>query len=305
MKAEFLNGLKSPQPAPEGPTPCFYMGRRESLKFFNLSTREPSRGCVTGGVSSCLLSYVLLNILNYLKLYIGDQGVSLSGATLGDSPDLEQLARHRGGRRGAPVFAPLFPLMFVSDSTAIGPVALPPLHADPLEDDMTALPKPMPGLAADDGGSTLSLDLGTTTGWAMKLADSTIVSGTMAFRPGRYEGGGMRFLRFRLWLDALDAQGGCIGTVYFEEVRRHAGTDAAHIYGGFLAHLTAWCEMKHLPYQGVPVGTIKRHVTGKGNAGKEAVIAAIRARGFAPKDDNEADALAILLWAIDTDGGVR
>ena len=58
-------------------------------------------------------------------------------------------------------------------------------------------------------------------------------------------------------------------------------------------------------YQGVPVGTIKRHVTGKGNADKAAVIAAVRARGFNPADDNEADALAILLWATETQGGVR
>ena len=60
-----------------------------------------------------------------------------------------------------------------------------------------------------------------------------------------------------------------------------------------------------IPYQGVPVGTIKRFIAGKGNADKDAVIAAIRARGFEPADDNEADALAILLWAIETAGGVR
>ena len=38
----------------------------------------------------------------------------------------------------------------------------------------------------------------------------------------------------------------------------------------------------------------------KGNAGKEDVIAAVRARGHAPVDDNEADALALLHWAIET-----
>ena len=161
-------------------------------------------------------------------------------------------------------------------------------------------------LAANDNPATiLALDLGSTAGWAMRLADGTIVSGTMEFRPGRYEGGGMRYLRFRSWLDHLEAGGKGIGTVYFEEVRRHAGTDAAHIYGGFLAHLTAWCEIRKVPYQGVPVGTIKRHATGKGNAGKDAVITAIRGRGYQPADDNEADALAILLWTIDTEGGVR
>lgn len=96
-----------------------------------------------------------------------------------------------------------------------------------------------------------------------------------------------------------------INAVYFEEVRAHAGTDAAHVYGGLLAILTAWCEQRGIAYQGVPVGTIKRHVTGKGNADKAAVIAAIRACGFCPTDDNEADALAILLWATDTGGGLR
>ncbi len=35
------------------------------------------------------------------------------------------------------------------------------------------------------------------------------------------------------------------------------------------------------------------------------MIAAIRSRGFAPADDNEADAIAILLWALETCGGVR
>ncbi|MBF0326901.1 MAG: hypothetical protein HQL42_17770 [Alphaproteobacteria bacterium] len=151
----------------------------------------------------------------------------------------------------------------------------------------------------------LALDLGTTTGWAMRLADGSVVSGTMEFKPCRYEGGGMRFLRFRSWLDHLEFAAKKIDLLHFEEVRRHAGTDAAHIYGGFLAHLTAWCELKHIPYQGVPVGTIKRHATGKGNAGKDMVVAAMKVRGFNPEDDNEADALAILSWAIDTQGGVR
>jgi hypothetical protein len=70
-----------------------------------------------------------------------------------------------------------------------------------------------------------------------------------------------------------------------------------------LAHLSAWCEERAIAYQGVPVGTIKRYATGKGNADKAAMIAAMRARGFAPVDDNEADALALLLWATDAEGG--
>ena len=77
------------------------------------------------------------------------------------------------------------------------------------------------------------------------------------------------------------------------------------MYGGFLATLSTWCEQHGIPYEGVPVGTIKRYVTGKGNANKHAVIEAVRARGYRPADDNEADAITILLWAIDTQGSLR
>jgi len=144
----------------------------------------------------------------------------------------------------------------------------------------------------------LALDLGTQTGWALRSRDGSIVSGSESFRPGRFEGGGMRYLRFKRWLTEIKHSVDGIDAVYFEEVRRHAGVDAAHAYGGFLAHLTAWCEHHQIPYQGVPVGTIKKHATGKGNAGKEAMIAAAKARGLDPQDDNEADALALLAWAV-------
>jgi hypothetical protein len=150
----------------------------------------------------------------------------------------------------------------------------------------------------------LALDLGTTTGWAIRDFDGLITSGTASFKPGRYDGGGMRYLRFTNWLTELDRLSGPIATIWFEEVRRHAGTDAAHVYGGLMASLTSWGELRGIPYDGVPVGTIKRHATGKGNANKVAMIAAAQARGFSPADDNEADAIAILHWAIETRGGV-
>jgi len=151
--------------------------------------------------------------------------------------------------------------------------------------------------------AVLALDLGTTTGWALRGQDGCITSGTISFKPTRFEGGGMRFLRFRGWLAEIAGLSGGVARIVFEEVRAHAGTDAAHIYGGFLAHLSAWCEERDVAYQGVPVGTIKRFATGKGNANKAAMIAAVEARGFRPADDNEADAIALLLWATDPTGG--
>jgi len=137
----------------------------------------------------------------------------------------------------------------------------------------------------------LALDLGTTTGFC--IGDSRhSISGTASFKPGRFEGGGMRFVRFANWLTDM-ASADPFDQVAFEEVRRHAGTDAAHVYGGLMATLTAWCEARGVPYQGIPVGTIKKHWTGKGNASKDDMTDAAKRRGLSPIDDNEADALAI------------
>jgi hypothetical protein len=150
----------------------------------------------------------------------------------------------------------------------------------------------------------LALDLGTTTGWALRGLDGLITSGTVSFKPGRYDGGGMRYLRFTNWLTEIDRLSGPIEAIWYEEVRNHKGVDASHVYGGLMASLTSWAELRGIPYAGTSVGTIKKHATGKGNAPKQAMIDAARQRGFSPKDDNEADAIAILLWAIETNGGV-
>ena len=152
--------------------------------------------------------------------------------------------------------------------------------------------------AFDKSKVILTLDLGTTTGWALFDNTGSIVSGNISFKSSRFEGGGMVYVRFKNWLKELKQIYGNIDEVYFEEVRRHLGVDAAHKYGGFLSHLTAWCEINKIPYQGVSVGTIKKHITGKGNASKEEVINAVKDKGYNPTDDNEADSIALLDFVI-------
>jgi hypothetical protein len=149
----------------------------------------------------------------------------------------------------------------------------------------------------------LALDLGTNTGWAIRSEHNQITSGTESFKPQRFEGGGMRYLRFGRWLEEINQLTNGIDQIYFEEVRRHLGVDAAHAYGGFLAHLTAWCEDQNIPYLGIPVGTIKKHITSKGNASKSEVMNAVRKLGFNPVDDNEADALGLLHLVVKEHGG--
>ena len=147
-------------------------------------------------------------------------------------------------------------------------------------------------------GAVLALDPGMSLGWALRTPDGLVTSGTLDLRSRRFEGGGMRFLRFRQWLAEVKSAAETLEAIYFEEVRAHRGVDAAHVYGGLVATLTAWAEHHDVPYAGVPVGTWKRTLAGKGNADKPTVMAAVQALGYTPESQDEADALGILHHSI-------
>ncbi len=146
----------------------------------------------------------------------------------------------------------------------------------------------------------LAIDTGTQLGWAIRDHLGLLHSGTLNLRGGRYEGGGARFLRFRKWLQKMWEDAGPWNEVYYEEVRRHLGVDAAHCYGGLVATLTAFCESIPVPYSAIPVATIKKTATGKGNANKDVVMAAALERWPDQniRDNNMADALWILETAL-------
>lgn len=145
--------------------------------------------------------------------------------------------------------------------------------------------------------TVLAIDIGTTTGWCINANGATL-SGSLDLRGDRHEGAGMRYLRFKGWLN--EQHRACpLHIVFYEDVQAHKGHYAGQVYGGLRAILMAFCEEHDIPYKGVGVGTIKKFVTGKGNAGKTAMIAAVREFGFSPVDDNEADAIALMLHALE------
>jgi Holliday junction resolvasome RuvABC endonuclease subunit len=132
----------------------------------------------------------------------------------------------------------------------------------------------------------------------MRLGSKPLLSGFKDFKNGKFEGAGMRFLKFRAWLGELQKTAGNIDYVCFEGVRNHIGVDAAHAYGGFMATLTSWCEANEIPYEGVTVQAIKIAISGKGNTPKEIIVKEVVRQGFHTQDDNEADAIALMIWAI-------
>ena len=139
----------------------------------------------------------------------------------------------------------------------------------------------------------IGIDPATACGWAVLAADgSRLASGVWNLASRRHEGGGMRYVRARTALLALlDAYPDAV--LGYEEVARHAGTTAAHVYGGLVAVITSVCEERGVPYSGQPVASVKRHATGKGNAPKPAMIGAALASWGVYVGDDEADALFV------------
>lgn len=142
----------------------------------------------------------------------------------------------------------------------------------------------------------LGLDLGSTFGWAT-LHDGCIESGSYKIKTKPKAPKGERYYQFYTALQGLLRQG--VTQIYYEDVKRHIGTDAAHVYGGYRAILLCLAFQSDIPVTGIGVGTIKKYFTGKGNATKEMMITEAIKRGFDPQTHDEADALAILHCGID------
>lgn len=152
---------------------------------------------------------------------------------------------------------------------------------------------PAPALSVN----ILALDLGTKLGWAVRSRDGRVAHGTQVFTPRASWSPGQRWLRARSFLSELITSRQ-VHAIAYEDVKRHMGTDAAHAYGAFLCLVEMLADSHRLHLLPVGVKTIKKHWTGNGNADKAAMEAQARARGFRPESDNDADALAILHWAV-------
>jgi|SRR5581483_3563047 len=159
----------------------------------------------------------------------------------------------------------------------------------------------------------LALDLGAKCGWAL-WKDGKVSSGTWKLVKSttkkHTERHGMRFVRLQEQLELIHREIH-IDAIFYEEVHAHAGTDAAHAYGGYRSHAMSWCETANMGtpvwpepvlYGSFGVGTIKKRATGKGNSKKDKMIAAANRLWKGKKkvtDDNEADALWILVLATE------
>lgn len=145
----------------------------------------------------------------------------------------------------------------------------------------------------------LALDMATTTGWAAKT-ETGVTSGTHKLTLRRGESEGMRFLRFRAWVkDILEL---VQPDVVAYEAPHHRGGHATALAVGLRTILLAEVASRGIEHTSVHTATLKKHATGNGRASKDEMIAAACQLGYAPSDDNEADALHVLHWALEEVG---
>lgn len=146
--------------------------------------------------------------------------------------------------------------------------------------------------------SLLALTIGLQTGWAVHERNGEIKLGVNAFRTNPYEGEGMKFLRFRYWLDDMSKKSGGFDAVIYADVQIHANTQSAVVYGGFLGLLSASCDWRQIPYIGASMSDVRKHVSGSDLADQQSLIDAMRRKGFIAASKETVGALAMLDWAL-------
>jgi crossover junction endodeoxyribonuclease RuvC len=147
----------------------------------------------------------------------------------------------------------------------------------------------------------LALDLGTSLGFALRTS-ACIASGTLKLPDRRNDHRGFRLLRLWRWLHAIHAATP-LDLVAYELVQFMGPMQrlAAGCYAEYQGCVLMFCARNEIPVKSVNVATLKKAITGRGNhpkgEGKAAMANAVRGHGFTPLDDNESDALGVLIWA--------
>jgi Holliday junction resolvasome RuvABC endonuclease subunit len=143
----------------------------------------------------------------------------------------------------------------------------------------------------------LALDLGTHTGWAL-WENGRVESGVQAFELKRGESPGMRYLRFRRWLEEIAVR---IQVIAYEQTLPwKAGSHAREISNNLAGRVQEFCaERNGVEHIAVENNTLKKWTTGRGNAGKDEMIVHVQARFTAKRGiaHDEAEAIALLHYA--------
>lgn len=150
------------------------------------------------------------------------------------------------------------------------------------------------------------------------VKSAQLIGGQWDLSVGNHDTNSLRYVRLKQFL-AITAP----DLVFYEEVKFVGAmppgmaktsltalvaraVSGAQVVHGLSAVLTTWCEERDIPCEAVPIGTLKKYATGKGNANKEDIIRACNEKfgtDFTPEEyestgaDNIADSMFLCAMA--------
>lgn len=137
----------------------------------------------------------------------------------------------------------------------------------------------------------LAIDPASELGWALSYKDF----GTWDLKTRKDESMGMKILRLKAKLNEIYLYEKFDIIAYERPAGRHAAS-VIH-QSKLVGKIEEWCEEMHVEYEACSASEMKKFATGKGNAGKPAMVQAAKDRLGYPQEfdnDNEADALWLL-----------
>ena len=148
----------------------------------------------------------------------------------------------------------------------------------------------------------LGLDLATRTGWALCEDGKITESGAVNFKVQRGESPGMRYLFLRRWLDRNPL---ALNLTIYEDAHYRGGA-ATEVCVGMVTTVQEWCAARGVEHMKCHTQRLKKWFTGSGRASKADMMAeASRRTGRKVTDNDEADAIALALFAWDQVGVVE
>ena len=146
----------------------------------------------------------------------------------------------------------------------------------------------------------LAIDQAIHTGWAT-CHSGKIESGVCDFSIKSHESRGMIYVKLEKWLNDISCDRLEFDLIIYEQTH-HRGGAATAISGAMVGVIVSFAEKCNRPvnYTSVQSLQLKKATTGKGNATKADMMAWFKDKiGRDPISDDEADAMAMLYYAMD------
>lgn len=137
----------------------------------------------------------------------------------------------------------------------------------------------------------LAIDPGTSCGWAIRDSHGLWMSGVWNLAPPRGSSPGTRYLYLLARLNEILSSVGSLDLVAVEQAHNRGGA-ATEYANGVVTHVQSWCAERGIEHAKIHSRNAKKLATGKGNASKDEMVDAARAKwpGYTFASDDECDA---------------